>query len=230
MQFNKIKFFVDSANLEAISTIDFLQIDGVTTNPSLASQNIKLNTGETPNSKTKFEHYKTLLKNISEKIPGDVSGEVVSEDFETMKKEALELASIAKNIVVKLPTTRDGLKLCRTLSEEHNIAVNMTLCFSPSQALLCAKNGAKYVSPFIGRLDDLGLDGLELIKDIKTIYNNYNFPTKILAASVRNIGHVIELLKIGADVITMPPSLFETLYKHILTDKAMEIFSNDWNK
>lgn len=230
MQFNRLKFFVDSADICAISAIDFVQVDGVTTNPSLAAKNIKLDNSTIDKSRVKFEQYKELLKSISKKISGDVSGEVISSDFETMKTEALELSQIAKNIVVKLPTTKDGLRLCKLLTEEHNISINMTLCFSSTQAVLCAKNGAKYVSPFIGRLDDLGLDGLELIRDIKKVYTNYNFSTQILAASVRSISHIIELLKIGVDVITMPPSLFELMYKHILTDKAMEIFANDWNK
>lgn len=220
---SKLKLFIDSADLELISKIDFIKIDGITTNPSLAAKSIK-----SSNINDKFLAYKEILKNLADKVEGDISGEVIATDFETMKKEALEISEIVN--VVKLPTTRDGLRLCKFLVDKHNISVNMTLCFSPTQATLCAINGAKYVSPFVGRLDDIGLDGLNLIRDIKKIYENYKFETKILAASVRNINHIIELLKIGVDVITMSPTLLNLLYEHILTNKGLEIFLNDWNK
>jgi transaldolase len=153
MQVNKLKFFVDSADFSVIDKIDYIKIHGVTTNPSLAAKSI----GAGATGSEKFTKYKEILGNICEKIDGDVSGEVIAIEYESMKNEALELAEINKNIVVKLPITKDGLRLCKFLSEERNIAVNMTLCFSPIQAVLCAMNGAKYVSPFIGRLDDLSL-------------------------------------------------------------------------
>jgi transaldolase len=223
MHKNKFKIFVDSANLKEIQSIDFVHIDGVTTNPSLAAK-------VATHKENRFEEYKKILSEIAYHIKGSISAEVIATDFDNMMLEALELREIANNITIKLPTTKDGLKACRVLSFDHNIDVNMTLCFSPSQAVLAALNGAKYISPFVGRLDDIGIDGLMLIEDIKTIYENYQFSTQILAASVRNINHIIEVMKIGVDVITMPVSLIEQMYKHVLTDKGLEIFLKDWNK
>ena len=223
MHKNKLKIFIDSANLKEIQSIDFINIDGVTTNPSLAAK-------VTTNKENRFEKYKKILTEITDYIKGSVSAEVIETHFDGMMREALELKKIANNITIKLPITKDGLKACKVLSFDHNIDVNMTLCFSPNQAVLAALNGAKYISPFIGRLDDIGIDGLTLIKDIKMIYNNYQFSTQILAASVRNIMHVIEVMKIGVDVITMSASLIEQMYKHILTEKGLEIFLTDWSK
>jgi transaldolase len=226
MKINKLKFFIDTADFNLIKKIDFIKIHGITTNPSLAAKSI----GNTATNSEKFSKYKEILKNICNEVDGDVSGEVIAINYESMKAEALELAEINKNIVVKLPITRDGLRLCKFLSTEHNIPVNMTLCFSPIQAVLCAMNGAKYVSPFIGRLDDLGINGIQLIRDIKKIFENYGFSTQILAASIRNIGHILESMNVGVDAITIPPSLFDTMYKNLLTDKSLEIFLYDWNK
>ena len=223
MHKNKLKIFVDSANLKEIQSIDFINIDGVTTNPSLAA---KIATQK----ENRFEEYKKILVEITDYIDGSVSAEVIATNFDDMMREALELRELASNITIKLPITRDGLKACKVLSFDHNIDVNMTLCFSPNQAMLAALNGAKYISPFIGRLDDIGIDGLTLIEDIKIIYENYQFSTQILAASVRNVSHIAEVMKIGVDIITMPPSLIEQLYKHVLTDKGLEIFLKDWNK
>ena len=223
MHKNKLKIFVDSANLKEIQSIDFINIDGVTTNPSLAA---KIATQK----ENRFEEYKKILVEVTDYIDGSVSAEVIATNFDDMMREALELRELASNITIKLPITRDGLKACKVLSFDHNIDVNMTLCFSPNQAMLAALNGAKYISPFIGRLDDIGIDGLTLIEDIKIIYENYQFSTQILAASVRNVSHIAEVMKIGVDIITMPPSLIEQLYKHVLTDKGLEIFLKDWNK
>jgi len=223
MQHKKLKIFLDSANFDEIKSINFVEIDGVTTNPSLAAKN-------TQNKENRFEEYKSVLKKITEIIAGSVSAEVIATDFDSMMAEALDLRKIANNITIKLPCTKDGLRACKELFENHHIDVNMTLCFSPAQAVLAALNGAKYISPFVGRLDDIGIDGLDLIADIKQIYENYQFSTKILAASVRNINHIIEVMKIGVDVITMSPSLLESIYKHPLTDKGLEIFLKDWNK
>ena len=223
MHKNKLKIFVDSANLKEIQSIDFINVDGVTTNPSLAA---KIAT----HKENRFEEYKKILVEITDYIDGSVSAEVIATNFEDMMREALELRELASNITIKLPITRDGLRACKVLSFDHNIDVNMTLCFSPNQAMLAALNGAKYISPFIGRLDDIGIDGLTLIEDIKMIYENYQFSTQILAASLRNVSHIIEVMKIGVDIITMSPSLIEQLYKHVLTDKGLEIFLKDWNK
>lgn len=217
----KLEIFLDSANLQEIKKIDFITIDGITTNPSLAAKNI--------NNPNKMEAYCEILKQICQINSGPVSAEVIATEYHEMIKEALFFSKIANNIIIKLPITHDGLKACKTLSEKYNLKTNMTLCFSPTQALLCAQNGATYISPFIGRLDDIGLDGTELIKDIKQIFTNYSFNTKILAASVRDIGHVIEMFKIGVDAITMPANLLEKLYKHPLTDQGIQIFLKDWN-
>jgi transaldolase len=222
-----LKIFLDTAEVDLIKKIDFTEIHGITTNPSLASKAIQNLDKKQISGEEKFEIYLSILKNISSAIKGDISGEVVSTNYNQMLIEAKKLASTADNIVVKLPITRDGLRLCKILSED-GIKTNMTLCFSVAQATLCALNGAKYVSPFIGRLDDLGLNGIELIRDIKKVFTNYDFKTQILAASIRNINHVLDCLSIGADALTLPPSLLNSLYNHPLTDKALDIFTKDW--
>jgi transaldolase len=220
----KLEIFLDSASIEEIKSIDFMELDGVTTNPSLASKNITANLS----SEQKIKKYIEILKEISSLIDGPISAEVVCEDYESMISQGLEFSKIAKNIIIKLPITKDGLKACKTLSQEHNLKINMTLCFSPIQALLAAKNGATYVSPFIGRLDDGCFDGIKLIKDINEIFSNYNFKTKILAASIRNTSHLNECIKIGVDALTLPKSLLVSAYKNVLTDQGMEIFRKDW--
>jgi transaldolase len=209
-----MKIFLDTADIEKIKSLNELGIiDGITTNPSIIAK-----------SGRKFE---TVVAEICGIIEGPVSAEVISVTHEEMLREALILKDIAENICIKLPTTKDGIKTCYKLALE-GIMVNMTLCFSPQQALLCAKAGASFVSPFIGRLDDIGHDGLNLISEIRQIYDNYGFETEILAASVRNSYHFTECAKIGADVATVPPSVLESLFTHPLTDKGIEIFLNDW--
>jgi transaldolase len=220
-----LEIFLDSASAEEIKSIDFIELDGITTNPSIAAKNIaKINS-----KKNKIEAYKDILKEICQIIQGPVSAEVISEDYESMISEALEFNKIAKNIIIKLPITKNGLIACRTLTQKYNIKTNMTLCFSSLQALAAAKNGATYVSPFIGRLDDGCFDGMSLIKDIRIIFDQYNLKTKILAASVRTLNHIIECLKIGVDAITVSKSLLSGIYKHNMTDVGMEIFKKDWN-
>ena len=175
---------------------------------------------------------KNMIEVISELagiVSGSVSAEVSALDSDTMVQEGIKLAEIAENVTVKLPITWDGLEACNTLSQK-GISVNMTLCFSASQALLAAKSGAEYVSPFIGRLDDLNLDGADLISDIKLIYSNYNFSTKVLAASIRTINHVKQCALLGADVATIPIDIFEKLVKHPLTDSGLSQFTADWEK
>ena len=209
-----MKIFLDTADIEKIKSLNELGIiDGVTTNPSIIAK-----------SGRKFE---TVVAEICGIVEGPVSAEVISVTHEEMLREALILKDIAENICIKLPTTKDGIKTCYKLALE-GIMVNMTLCFSPQQALLCAKAGASFVSPFIGRLDDIGHDGLNLISEIRQIYDNYGFETEILAASIRNSYHFTECAKIGADVATVPPSVVEALFSHPLTDKGLEIFLNDW--
>jgi transaldolase len=209
-----MKIFLDTADIEKIISLNELGIiDGITTNPSIIAK-----------SGRKFE---TVIAEICGIIEGPVSAEVISVTHEEMLREALILKDIAENICIKLPTTKDGIKTCYKLALE-GIMVNMTLCFSPQQALLCAKAGASFVSPFIGRLDDIGHDGLNLISEIRQIYDNYGFETEILAASVRNSYHFTECAKIGADIATVPPSVLESLFTHPLTDKGIEIFLNDW--
>ena len=209
-----MKIFVDSANLSEISDVYSLGIvDGVTTNPTLIARS-----GKDP---------KTAIKEICDLVKGDVSAEVFSENFDEMISEGKALYSIAENIVLKLPLTEDGLKACKYFSNK-GLKTNITLCFSAAQALLAAKAGAYYISPFIGRLDDIGQDGIKLIEEIKIIYSNYpNLKTQILAASIRNIDHVLESAILGADAATMPPSMIKELYKHALTDKGLEIFRKD---
>lgn len=211
-----MKFFLDTAVVEEIREWNATGLlDGVTTNPSLI-----LKSGR---------DVKEVLAEICEIVDGPVSGEVVATDYETMLTEGRELAKIAKNICIKLPITMDGVRACKTLVDE-GFQTNMTLCFSANQALLVAKAGATYVSPFIGRLDDMAIDGMELIEEIRAIYDNYMFETEILAASIRTVNHVKDCAIAGADVATLPPSTIEKLVKHPLTDKGLEDFLADWAK
>ena len=173
--------------------------------------------------------FKKILKSIANEVKGPISAEVTSIKADGMIDEAKILQKIAKNIVIKIPLTLDGLIACNYLTKKK-FMVNVTLCFSVSQALLAAKAGATFISPFIGRLDDIGENGLLLIKDIRTVYDNFNFKTKILAASILTVPHIQEVLKIGADIATIPPKIFHELYKHELTDKGLEIFLSDWKK
>ena len=206
-----MKFFVDTAEIKDIAELNDLgMVDGVTTNPSLI-----LKSG----------------RDIMEvtKVSGPVSAEVVAMEADAMIAEGRKLAEIAENITVKLPLTWDGLKACKVLSSEGKM-VNVTLCFSANQALLAAKAGATFISPFIGRLDDIDLDGMDLIEDIRTIYDNYGYETQILAASIRHVGHVRECALVGADVVTAPPEVIRKLASHPLTDKGLEQFMKDWAK
>jgi len=215
-----MKFFIDTANLEQIKEAQDLGIlDGVTTNPSLmAKEGIS-------GSENILKHYVDIC-NI---VDGDVSAEVIATDYENMIKEGDILAKLHDNIVVKVPMTKDGIKAIKYFSD-NNIRTNCTLVFSAGQALLAAKAGATYVSPFIGRLDDISTDGLALIDEIRTIYDNYLFDTQILAASVRHVMHIIDCAKIGADVMTGPLSAITALLKHPLTDSGLEKFLADYNK
>lgn len=215
-----MKFFIDTANLDEIKEAAALGIlDGVTTNPSLMAK-----IGIKGKDAVK-QHYKT----ICELVDGDISAEVISTQYEDMIKEGKELSDIHPNIVVKVPMTKDGIKAIRYFSD-NGIKTNCTLVFSPGQALLAAKAGATYVSPFLGRLDDVSSDGLQLISDIVQIYNNFLFETEILAASIRHPMHIIECAKRGADVITAPLSAIMALFNHPLTDKGLEIFLKDAEK
>lgn len=211
-----MKFFVDTADVAAISELNDLgMVDGVTTNPSLI-----LKSGR---------NILEVTKEICDIVAGPVSAEVVSLKAEEMIAEGRKLATIAPNIVVKLPLTWDGLRACKVLTGEGH-KVNVTLCFSANQALIAAKAGATFISPFIGRLDDINLDGLELISDIRTIYDNYDYKTEILAASIRTANHVTQCALIGADVITAPPAVIKSLAGHVLTDKGLDQFMADWAK
>ena len=211
-----MKFFVDTADVDAIRELNDLgMVDGVTTNPSLI-----LKSGR---------DIIEVTKEICGIVDGPVSAEVVALKAEDMIAEGRKLAEIAPNIAVKVPLTWDGLKTCKVLSGEGKM-VNVTLCFSANQALLAAKAGATFISPFIGRLDDINLDGLELIGDIRTIYDNYGFDTQILAASVRTANHAKDCALIGADVMTAPPKVIMALANHVLTDKGVEGFLADWAK
>ncbi len=211
-----MKFFVDSADTQAIAELNDLgMVDGVTTNPSLI-----LKSGR---------DILEVTKEICDMVSGPVSAEVVALKAEDMIAEGRKLAEIASNITVKLPLTWDGLKACKVLSDEGKM-VNVTLCFSANQALLAAKAGATFISPFLGRLDDMSIDGTELIEDIRTVYDNYGFETEILAASIRSINHVQQVALIGADVMTAPPEVIKKLASHPLTDKGLEQFMADWAK
>lgn len=211
-----MKFFVDTAEIDEIAALaETGMVDGVTTNPSLI-----LKSGR---------NILEVTKEICALIPGPVSAEVAALKADEMIAEGRKLADIAPNIAVKVPLTWDGLKACKTLSDEGKM-VNVTLCFSANQALLAAKAGASFISPFIGRLDDINIDGLQLIADIRQIYDNYHFSTEILAASIRSANHVSECAKIGADVATIPPSVLRKLADHVLTDKGLDAFVKDWAK
>ena len=203
-----MKFFADTADIDAIKELNDLgMVDGVTTNPSII--------------KKSGRDIIDVTKEICDIVDGPVSAEVTAVDADTMIAEGRKLAKIADNIAVKVPLTWDGLKACKTLSDEGTM-VNVTLCFSANQALLAAKAGATFISPFIGRLDDINLDGMELIEDIRTIYDNYMFDTQILAASIRNVNHMKDAALVGADVATAPPSVIQAMAKHVLTDKGLD--------
>jgi transaldolase len=209
-----MKFFVDTADIAAIRDLAATGlIDGVTTNPSLIAKSGR--------------DFKDVTAEICALVDGPVSAEVVALDHATMMQEAEVLRKIADNVCIKVPLTVDGLKTCKALTGDGTM-VNVTLCFSANQALLAAKAGASFISPFVGRHDDNGFDGMDLIEDIRLIYDNYNFATEILVASVRHTGHVLQAAKIGADVMTAPPKVILDLFKHVLTDKGIEGFMADW--
>lgn len=211
-----MKFFADTAEISEIEELaEAGLLDGVTTNPSLIAKS----------GRNFFE----VTKEICSLVDGPVSAEVVALDHDTMMKEAEALRRIADNVCIKVPLTIDGLKTCRKLTGDGTM-VNVTLCFSANQALLAAKAGASFVSPFVGRHDDNGFDGMDLIRDIRLIYDNYLFDTEILAASIRHATHVLECARIGADVATMPPKVIKSLVNHVLTDKGIEGFMADWGK
>jgi transaldolase len=211
-----MKFFADTGDVTEIRELaDLGLLDGVTTNPSLIAK-----TGRP---------FKDVITEICAITSGPVSAEVAALDYAGMMKEAEVLRKIAKNVTVKVPLTLDGLKACRALSNDGTM-VNVTLCFSPNQALLAAKAGAHFISPFIGRLDDIHLDGMDLIAEIRTIYDNYDFRTNILAASIRTANHIKQAAMIGADYATAPTAVLKSLVKHPLTDKGIEMFLADWKK
>jgi len=212
-----MKFFIDTANLDEIREANDLGLlDGVTTNPTLIAKEENVD-------------FKEHIAKICEIVKGDVSAEVTALDTKGMLEQGRELAKIASNVVIKCPLTLDGLKATRIFREEGT-KVNVTLCFSASQALLAAKAGASYISPFVGRLDDIGINGMDLIRDIVQIYDNYGFETEVLAASIRHPMHVIEAALAGADVSTIPFKTLTQLVKHPLTDKGLESFLSDWKK
>lgn len=211
-----MKFFIDTANINEIKEAASLGIlDGVTTNPSLVAK--------------EGRNFIELLEEIVKIVDGPISAEVVSTDYEGIIKEANELSKIHKNIVIKVPLIREGLKAVKTLSED-GIKTNVTLCFSPSQALLAAKAGATYISPFVGRLDDISHEGMDLIYDIIQIYENYGYPTQVLVASIRHPLHLVEAARMGAHVATMPFAVIDKLFNHPLTDLGLEKFLSDWKK
>jgi transaldolase len=210
-----MKFFVDTAEISEIRELNALGlVDGVTTNPSLV--------------KKSGRDFIEVIREICDEVDGPVSAETVALDFDGMMAEGRKLAQLAPNIAVKFPLTWDGLKACRALSDEGRM-VNVTLCFSANQALLAAKAGATFISPFIGRVDDINLDGMELIRDVRTIYDNYGFETEILAASIRTVNHVKEAALIGADVITAPAGVLRKLADHPLTENGLAAFLKDWS-
>lgn len=212
-----MKFFIDTADVAEIKELAATGlVDGVTTNPSLVAK--------------AGRDFREIVAEICEVVPGPVSAEVAATDLEGMLKEGRALAGIAKNVTVKVPLTWDGLKACRALTGD-GIMVNVTLCFSANQALLAAKAGATFISPFVGRLDDAGQDGMELVREIRALYDNYaDLKTQILAASIRNVTHVRQAAMIGADVATLPPAVLRALVHHPLTDKGLELFLKDWRK
>jgi len=211
-----MKFFIDTANIGQIIEAEAMGIlDGVTTNPSLIAK--------------ENGSFKEILTEITKIVDGPISGEVVALDYNGMMKEAEELASIHENIVVKIPLIKEGIKVVKSLSG-MDIKTNVTLCFSPSQAILAAKAGATYISPFVGRLDDISHVGMDLVEQIAQIYANYDYETEIIVASIRNPLHIVEAGLIGADIVTVPFNVIEQLFKHPLTDIGIEKFLADWNK
>ena len=209
-----MKIFIDSADIVEIKALcDTGFIDGVTTNPSLIAKSGR--------------NILDTIAEICDLVDGPVSAEVTATDFGTMLTEGGKLAAIAPNVTVKVPLTRDGLMTCRALSDAGT-DVNVTLCFTPGQAILAAKAGAKFISPFVGRLDDIGQDGMGLIEEICSIYTNYDFNTEVLVASVRSTKHVVEAALMGADVVTLPPKILTELYRHPLTDSGLDAFLEDW--
>ena len=212
-----MKFFVDTADVDAIRNLaDTGLVDGVTTNPSLIAKSGR--------------DFVEVVKEICEIVDGPISAEVTATAYDEMVAEGRKLAKIHENITVKVPLTRDGLKTCKSLSEEGTM-INVTLCFSANQALLAAKAGATFISPFVGRLDDIAMDGMQLISDIVEVYDNYPaLSTEVLVASVRSPMHVLEAAKMGADVCTLPPDVLLALFNHPLTDKGLEAFLADWQK
>jgi transaldolase len=211
-----MKFFVDTADLNEIRDLAATGLlDGVTTNPSLIAKS--------------GGDFLETIQEICRVVRGDVSAEVTATDFHTMVREGQRLSKLADNVVIKVPLTMDGLKACKTFRND-GIKVNVTLCFSPAQALLAAKAGASYISPFVGRLDDIGTDGMALIADILEIYGNYDFETEVLVASIRHPMHLVEAAKMGAHVATLPPSVIRQLFVHPLTEKGLAAFLADWEK
>ena len=211
-----MKLFLDTANLDEIAALaDTGLVDGVTTNPSLIAKSGR--------------DMSATIAEICAMVEGPVSAEVTATDHQTMLAEGRKLAGIADNVAVKVPLTPAGLRTCKVLADD-GVMVNVTLCFSPAQAMLAAKAGAKFISPFVGRLDDLGRDGMGLIEDIVTIYANYDYATEVLVASVRGVQHVMDAALIGADVATVPPSVVHAMYKHPLTDSGLSAFLADWEK
>lgn len=211
-----MKLFLDTANLDEIAALaDTGLVDGVTTNPSLIAKSGR--------------DLSATIAEICAMVEGPVSAEVTATDHDTMLAEGRNLAGIADNVAVKVPLTPAGLRTCKVLADD-GVMVNVTLCFSPAQAMLAAKAGAKFISPFVGRLDDLGRDGMGLIEDIVTIYANYDYATEVLVASVRGVQHVMDAALIGADVATVPPSVVHAMYKHPMTDSGLSAFLADWEK
>lgn len=211
-----MELFIDTAEIEEIKSLNITGlIDGVTTNPSLIAKSGR-----------------NIIKTIAEicaEVSGPVSAEVTATDFDSMVKEGRKLSAIADNVTIKVPLTFDGLRACKTFSDD-GIMVNVTLCFSAAQAILAAKAGATFISPFIGRLDDIGADGMSLISEITEIYEIYGFETKVLAASIRSVQDIIDVSKFGADVATIPPKFLKAMYHHPLTDKGLADFLSDWEK
>ncbi len=211
-----MKFFLDTANVDEIrQAVDLGLIDGVTTNPSLVAK--------------EGRPFEELIHEICEIVQGPVSAEVVATEAEAMIEEGRRIAAIHEHVVVKCPLIRDGLKATRALADD-DIDVNVTLCFSPTQALLAAKAGARYISPFVGRLDDISYDGMELIQQIMAIYENYGFGTEVLVASIRHPKHILDAALMGADVATIPFKAFDAMFNHPLTDKGLAAFLADWEK
>ena len=211
-----MKFFVDTADTAEIRKLaETGLVDGATTNPSLVMQ-------------SGGDFFETV-REICAMVDGPVSAEVTATDYSSMVEEGRKLAKLAKNVAVKVPLTEDGIRTCKTLSDD-GLMVNVTLCFSPAQAILAAKAGAAFVSPFVGRLDDIGHDGMELIAEIVEIYDNYDYQTEVLVASVRHVQHVVEAARIGAGVVTAPPKVLWQMFKHPLTDKGLATFLSDWEK